>query len=137
MPSNLDRVRAIYAASAKGDFGSADWADPDIEYVIFDGPSPGEWRGLAAMASAWRDFLTAWANLRIDAEAYLELDDERVLALTRSSGRGKTSGLEIPRSWTTGAGLWYVHDGKVTRHVVYLERHNALADLGLTPDTGT
>jgi ketosteroid isomerase-like protein len=132
--ANVDLVRAIYAASAKGDFGSADWADRDIEYVIVDGPSPGEWRGPAAMASAWRDFLTAWTDLRIDAEAYLELDDERVLSLTRSSRRGKTSRLDIPQSWTTGAGLWYVHDGKVTRHVVYLERHNALSDLGLTAE---
>jgi hypothetical protein len=47
------------------------------------------------MAEVWRDFLSAWEDLRADAEEYRKLDDERVLVLTHNSGRGKTSRLEL------------------------------------------
>jgi ketosteroid isomerase-like protein len=134
--ANLDLVRSIYAAQEHGDFTSAEWAHPEIDYEIADGPSPGRWKGRAAMAETWREFLTAWDHLRIEVQEYRELDDERVFVLTRSSARGKASGLELPPAWTNGAAIYQVRDGKVRRHVVYFDRENAIADLGLTPDTG-
>jgi ketosteroid isomerase-like protein len=135
--ANLDLVRSIFADWGRGDFSSVEWAHPDIELVIADGPAPGIWTGVPGMAEAWRDLLGAWEGLRSEAEAYRELDDERVLVLAHFGGRGRTSGLDLAQMWTGGAGLFHVRDGKVTRHVVYLDRERALADLGLTPDTGT
>ena len=55
--ANLDLVRSIYAAWARGDFGSAEWADPEMEYEYADGPSPGAWKGIGGMAEGFRDFL--------------------------------------------------------------------------------
>jgi hypothetical protein len=54
-----------------------------------------------------------------------------VLVLTRRSGRGKASGLELERLGTRGAAIFFVRDGKVTRQVMYLDGDRAFADLGL------
>ena len=132
MSENLDLVRSIYAAWERGDFSSAEWAHPEIEYVIAHGPSPGSWKGLGAMAEGQRDFLRAWEGFRSVADEYRELDDHRpLLVLDHLSGRGKTSGVEVGQMRTDTASLFHVRGGKVTRLVAYLDRDRALADLGL------
>src|SRR5205809_5432604 len=113
MSENLDLVRSIYAAWERGDFSSAGWAHPDIELVIAEGPDQGTLRGMGAMAQAWRDFLSAWEDYRVEAEEYRELDGDRVLVLMRHGGRGETSGLEVEQLKTAGANLFHVRDGKV------------------------
>jgi ketosteroid isomerase-like protein len=129
--ANLDLVRSIYADWERGDFGSAKWAHPDIEYVVADGPEPGSWSGLAGMAEAWRGLLSAWKDLRVLAEEYRELDDERVLVLDRFSGQGRASGLDVGEIRTEGAQMFQIRGGKVIKNVAYADRDHALADLGL------
>jgi ketosteroid isomerase-like protein len=129
---NVDLVQSIYAAWERGDWSSAEWAHPDIELVMPDGPSPGSWKGLAGMAEGWRDFLSTFEEYRIEAEKYLELDDERILVPSRRSGRGKASGLELGEMRSRGAVLFHIRDGKVTKLVGYFDRNRALADLGLS-----
>jgi hypothetical protein len=82
---NVDLVRSIYTPQEHGDYSSAEWADPEIEYVIADGPTPGRWTGLAGMAEGWRGFLSAWEEFRPEVDEYRELDDERVLVLSHYS----------------------------------------------------
>jgi ketosteroid isomerase-like protein len=53
-----------------------------------------------------------------------------VLVLTRNTGRGKTSGLELGGMQTRGANLIHVRDGKVVRLEAYFDRDAALARLG-------
>jgi ketosteroid isomerase-like protein len=67
---------------------------------------------------------------------YRELDDERILVLFNRTGRGKASGVQLGQVRTKGASLFHVRDGKVTRMVHYWDRDRALADLGLTPESG-
>jgi ketosteroid isomerase-like protein len=129
--ANLDLVRSMYAAWERGDFKSAEWAHPEMEYVFVDGPTPGRWTGQAGLAKGMREFLSAWKDFRSEAEEYIELDEERVLVLTRYSGRGKTSGVEIAQMRAKGANVFRVRDGSVTQRIIYFDRDHALADLGL------
>jgi ketosteroid isomerase-like protein len=132
--ANLDLVRSIYADWERGDFGSVGWADPQIDYVLADGPAPDTWTGLAGMGQAWGDILSVWTELRVEGEKYRALHDERVLVLDQRSGRGKTSEMEIGQTRTRGATLWQVRDGRVTKLVVYWDRDRALADPGLAAE---
>jgi ketosteroid isomerase-like protein len=135
--AKLDLVRSIYADWERGDYGSTDWAHPEIETVMTDGPAPGSWTGLARMDAAFRDITSAWEDWHAGAEEYRELDNERVLVLTRRGGRGRTSGLEIGQMRTKGAVLFHIRDGKVMRLVIYWDRDRAMVDLGLAREADT
>ena len=78
--ANVDLVRSIYPAWASGDFGSAEWAHSEIEFVAADGAETGK-AGLAATAEGAREFLSGWENFGIEADEYCELYDQRVLVL--------------------------------------------------------
>jgi ketosteroid isomerase-like protein len=125
---NVEVVRSIFAAWERGDFSSPAWAHPEIVLVAADGPEPGSWTGVAAMAEAWYATLRAFEELRCEADEYRALDDERVLVLMHFCGRGKTSGLEVGDIQMKGANLFHVRGGKVTRLVLYWDRERAFAD---------
>ena len=131
MSANVDLVRSIFDAWQHGDFDSAAWADPGIEFVIADGPSPGSWEGLDGMIEGWRDFLKAWEHWRGEAEDYRELDSERVLVLIHGTGRGKASGVDAAQMRSEGANLFHISGARVKRLVVYFNREIAFADVGL------
>ena len=136
-PPNVEFVRSIFADWARGDWSRADWADPEIEFVMADGPSPGQWRGLAEMAAGARSsVIDAWVDYRVEAEEYRELDRDRVLVILRAFGRGKASGLDLDQLHAQGKGanVFHLRKGKVTRIVAYFDREHAFADLGLTPE---
>jgi len=132
---NVEIVRSIYTAWERGDYSSAEWAHPEIEYVIADGPIPGSWTGLTGMAEGWRAYLGVWDEFRTEADEYRELDGERVLVLVHFGGRGKASGLELGQMQAKAASLFHVSGGKVTRLIIYWNRERAFADLGLPSDT--
>jgi hypothetical protein len=124
-------VRSIFTAWEQGDFSSAEWADPEIEYISADGPDPFSVTGVSAMAAAWRSVLGTWEEIRTEVEECRELDDGRVLALLSWSGRGRRSGFDLADVPWKGASLFQVRNGRVARLVLYFDRERALADLGL------
>ncbi|MGH2865353.1 MAG: nuclear transport factor 2 family protein [Solirubrobacteraceae bacterium] len=130
----MEVVRSIYAGWERGDFSASDWADPEIEVTDADGPLGGGTGGFDGLGKGVREFLSAWENFRIEADELREIDGERVLVLDHRSGRAKTSGLELGTMRTEGARLFHIRNRKVTRIVVYFDRHRALSDLGLSSE---
>jgi len=128
---NVELVRSISAAHERADYGSAQWAHPDIEYVIVCGPTPGSWKGRAAMARAAGELFSVWDEHRTVVEEVRPLDGERVLVLGHGGGRGKASGVELDAAQWQVAALYQVRGGRVIRHVVFLDCADAFADLGL------
>lgn len=126
---NVERVWSIFEPWSRGDFSSSDWADPEIEFAIDDGPSPGSWTGIREMAAAWAEAMRPWERFSATAEECRALDEERVLVLTRHTGRGKGSGVEAGAIAARGANLFWLKAGKVTRLVIYFDRQRALAEL--------
>jgi ketosteroid isomerase-like protein len=132
MSENLDLVKSIYVAWERGDFTSADWADHEIEYVMLGGLSSETTVGVPAMAEAWASMLRSWEDLRAVPEEIREIDQDRVLVLLKNEGRGKGSGIDIQGISAKSANLFTIRDGRVIRLVLYWDRDEALADLGLT-----
>jgi len=131
MPENLDLVRSIYAEWERGEFSASEWADPEIEYVMTDGPDPGTWTGPAEMAESFRAWLGQWEEFRLTADEYRQFGADNVIVLDHFSGHGKTSGLDLGQIQATGAWVFYIRDGMVVRMIRYMDRERALADLGL------
>jgi ketosteroid isomerase-like protein len=131
--ANLNLVRSIYADWERGDFSRSDWADPDIEFVLADGPEPGQWKGVAAMAKAWSERLSPFDDYRTTGHDYRVLDEERILVVVAHTGRGKSSGLDVADLGDPGqpAAVFHLRDERVTRLVVYTSHERAFADLGL------
>jgi hypothetical protein len=61
--ANVDLVRSLFQAWERGEFISMEWADPEIEFTMADGPEPGTWTGVAGMAEGWGAFPECLAGL--------------------------------------------------------------------------
>jgi ketosteroid isomerase-like protein len=131
MSENLDLVRSIYADWQRGDYRSAAWAHPEIEYVNADGPDRGTRVGLTGMAEGWRRLLSVWSEFHTEAEEYVELDGGRVLVLAAFGGTARINGLDVRDGRSEGANVFEIRDGKVTKLILYWNRQRALADLGV------
>ncbi len=126
---NLNLVHSIYADWERGDFSRSDWADPEIEFVITEGPNPGTWTGLEAMSQRYGEWLREWTDFRAEPEQFIVGEDDWILVLVRNSGRGRTSGYEFEER--SVANLFEFREGTVIRLVLYFDRDRARADLGL------
>ena len=131
MAENLELVRAVVASWERGELWPeqwSEWADPEIEFVTVGGPEPSRHVGLADARPRIEAFMDVWEEYRVEAEEYRELDDEHILVLTRQSGRGKGSGVEIQQLRAT---LFEIRGGRITRRVNYWDRSLAFAELDL------
>jgi ketosteroid isomerase-like protein len=129
--ANVDLVRSLYADWERGDYRASEWAHPEIEWAMADGPDPATWRGVDGMREGFRANMGVWRDVHAEVEAYRDLDGDRVLVLERRVARGKASGLQLRDLGSEGAVLFHLREGKVARLVFYWDRGRALADLGL------
>jgi ketosteroid isomerase-like protein len=126
--ANLDLVRSIYVDWQRGDYSSTRGAHREITFVFGDGPDTASSIGVGAMTQRWREQLRPWQDLTVESADYRELDDERILVISRVRARGATAGVEVN---SESACVFRVRDGKVTQLDLYWDRERALTDLGL------
>jgi hypothetical protein len=131
MFENLDLLRSIYTAWSNNDYRSIAWADAEIELVKADGPDPGSWYGVREMSRVWTENWRSFQGFHTVADAYRDLDAERILVLSRLWGRGERSQVELGRTEAEGASVFELRGGKVATLVLYWYRYCAFAELGL------
>ena len=132
--ANVELVRSFGAAWERRDFPRmAELVDPEMELVMADGPDPGTQIGFERLQRIWREYLTTWEDYRLVEDEIRELDGERVLALFRFGGRGKTSGVDLAELSSLAAGVYHIRQRKIVRLVRYWDADRALAHLGLAP----
>jgi ketosteroid isomerase-like protein len=117
---NLEAIRRVYAAMARGDFWAArEVFDPEIVWEWSSSLSgltgTGAYHGIEGVEAATRDFLKAWDWYRQEAEELIEIGDD-VLVITGTHARMKGSEREVEGK---AAELWTFRGGKVIRHKSY------------------
>jgi ketosteroid isomerase-like protein len=125
---NVEIVKRIYADWARGEYGSVDWADPEIEFSV-PGPETAE-RGIEAMSRAWTGWLRAFKGLTVEGVAFHEAGDT-VLVEQVFRGEGRESGITLDD--VPAASVLTLRDGKVIRFTGYTTREEAFADTGIDP----
>ena len=107
---------------------TAPFFEPDVEAVAKTSIGEVSGTGLDGLREVWLDWLKPWESYRTEIEDVLDAGNQAVV-LVRDYGRRKDSDAEVR---VTGAAVWTVRDGKITRVEFYADRAEALEAAGLS-----
>ena len=128
---NVEVVRAMWAAYARGDFEAS--LEAYTEDTVWDDtryrPDGAVHLGRDALVGLVRSWRGAWENYEVEAEQLLDAGDDRVVVLLRETGRGKRGGVELTNRWGQ---VTTVRDGKIAHTLVYRVPEEALKAVGLS-----
>ena len=130
--SDLALFEAMFGEWGRGEFWNP---EPYAEDVVFvrAGPDGGEYHGRSGLAAAWRDFLGAWDDFRIEAEDVVPVAGGVYVLLIRLHGRGKGSGVIMAEDV---ANLVRMRDGRIARLEMFWDRQAALRAAGAGEGSG-
>ena len=99
---NVDALRAVYDEWAKGNFQvGAGLFDRHVLFLPLErAPDAGRYLGIDGIREFMRGRLTAWTNLTVAAEEFIEADNSVVVA-TRQLGMGRESGAPVEMRLST------------------------------------
>jgi ketosteroid isomerase-like protein len=125
---NVEIVRGHIEAFGRDAATALSFLDP---YVVMDtsrvgGADPAY--GHEGLVKAAREYLGAFEEYLYEAERLSDLGSAGVLAVVIESGRGKSSGVPVHRSY---ASLYTMIDGKIARITVFPSEAEALKAAGL------
>jgi ketosteroid isomerase-like protein len=126
---NVEVVKALFAAFADRDFEAAvKVLDPSVNVRpgIVGRPEGVVYHGLEGMRQFWNDVDDAWAEFRVTAEEFRELDGE-VLVLGRAYARGKGSDIAVDQATAWLIGL---RDRRIVDFQSFTSRQEALEAAG-------
>ena len=123
-------LEKLLAEWGQGEFwNAAPYAD-DVVFVV-SGPDGAVYHGIDGLTAAWRDFLSAWDDFRIETERVVPGKGGAYALLIRLLARGKGSGVDIDAEV---ANVVNVRDGRIVRLEMFWERGAALRAAGAQED---
>jgi ketosteroid isomerase-like protein len=105
-------------------------AHPDFEVSMVGpeyAPATLNFTGLDGFVEAWTDWTNAYESFRIEVDEMIDAGD-KVVSLVRQIGVLKGGEGEIE---TTGAAVWTIREGRLSRVEFHLDRDSALRAAGL------
>ena len=126
--SGADRalLEGMLAEWERGEFWNPEPYAEDVVFVVA-GPDAAEYHGIDDLAAAWRDFLSAWDDLHVEAERIVRGEADAYALLFRLRARGKGSGVDIDAAV---ANVVRLRNGRVARTEMFWDRDAALAAAG-------
>jgi ketosteroid isomerase-like protein len=128
---NVELVRDAAVAFNRGDLEAwLEYCADDIDYRAVEGAPDdhGPIHGKDALRVYVQDWLGIFDEFRSEPIELIEAGDDKVVAVTRISGRAKLSGVETDLTY---AALLTIRDGKVVRGREFWTRDEALEAAGL------
>jgi ketosteroid isomerase-like protein len=133
---NVEVVRALAEAFRRRDYERAfEFLDPDIEWDASRmsarvGRAPtGVYRGHQGGRAFWREWLSAWRELKFEIQDVLDAGDDVVLLIRNQRQWGRHSGVET--TMTPYAQVFTFRNGKVVRWRSFPDQQSALEAVGL------
>ncbi len=124
----IERLRSLYADWEQGNFWTTgDYVDSEFEFEWkwafpdVAGIPEGRTHSLAQLTAVWLDWLKPWERFTVEAEKFIEVDDDRVLVLyVRRASVGNSA---IERK---GGTLWTFRNGTAVHAADFDDRAKAL-----------
>jgi ketosteroid isomerase-like protein len=124
-------LRAVFSEWAKGNFHAGSvllapdvvskWGEPPQGDVVCHGPRE--------VAERFGEFLGTWSEFRVEAEEFVELDDDHVMVVATQRGKGAQSGVETEMRVHI---IWTFAGEKVVGTYWFKDREKALQLAGLS-----
>jgi ketosteroid isomerase-like protein len=132
---NVELVRRVSAALSEALASDdvtpviRDFLDRDIDWRAVEGAvdDVGGMRGHDAIRRYIEDWSDLFDNLTLAPQELVEVDDERVMAVQRLSGRAKHTGIETELTFFV---IYTIRDGRFVKVREYATRKEALQAMG-------
>ena len=127
---NVEVVRTMWAAYARGDWGAS--LEAYSEDTVWDDtryrPDGAVHQGHDALVDLVRTWRGTWERYQAQAEDVLDAGGDKVAAVLRETGEGKGGGVELTNRWGL---VLTVRGGKIVHTTVYRTPEEALEAVGL------
>jgi ketosteroid isomerase-like protein len=128
---NVELVERCFELVNEGGFSAiADLIDPDFKLDSPAGIEVSQAHDKAGLSEWFAKMDEIWEELRFEPEEMVDFDATRVIAVVRTSGRAKGSGMEIDQVFIH---IWTVSGEKVTALATFDTKEQALEAARETP----
>jgi ketosteroid isomerase-like protein len=126
---NVEIVREAAAAFNRDGAIDEYWTD-DVDYRSVEGAVDyrGPIHGKDALRAYVHDWSDTFEDFRIEPVELIDAGEDKVIAVLRTSGQAKLSGVETDLTYAV---VYTIRDGKIARGREYWNREEALEAAGL------